>query len=353
MASIKDVAMRAGVSISTVSNVITGKRYVSNELSEKVYQTIRELNYEVDLVARSLKNNRSMTIGVIITSLNRIFIPQVLNGIQKRAEEMGFHLLIYTTNDNLEDEKRYLQLLVSSRVDGIIIDTVADISDINYYRRLANLHKGDTKIPVVCIERNLSEHSVYSIYADNVKGAYMAVEHLIESGCQKIAHISGPPGIEMVLYRTKGYERALEKYGLKEHKRYTEFGDFSPISGYRAVKHLLTDGIEFDGVFADNDQMAVGAMKALSEFNIRIPDKVKIVGFDNTFVSSLVKPSLSTINVPKYRMGWEAADIICEMVNNTEKQDEWKNQAQELMTSLLVRESTNGEKNENWDLEGW
>ena len=125
MASIKDVASRAGVSISTVSNVINGKKYVSAELTQKVLQAIDELNYEVDLIARSLKNNRTMTIGVIITSLNRIFIPQVLNGLQQGAEAYGYHMLIYATNENIELEKKYLQILINSKVDGIIINPAA------------------------------------------------------------------------------------------------------------------------------------------------------------------------------------------------------------------------------------
>lgn len=353
MASIKDVANKAGVSISTVSNVINGKRYVSDELSVKVHKAIKELNYEADLIARSLKNSKSMTIGVIITSLSRVFIPQIINGMQKAAETYGYHLIIYATNDDFEKEKKYLRLLVNSRVDGIIIDTVADIKDEEYYRSLSSLHKGDKRIPVVSIERNLSEYAVYSIYANNSRGAYLATEHLILMGCKSIAHISGPENIEMVLYRTKGYEDALEKYGLNQSGNYTESGDFSPASGYRAVKRLVENGVSFDGIFADNDQMAIGAIKALREFDIRIPEDVKIVGFDNTFVASIVRPSLSTINVPKYRMGWEAANKLYEMINDQDKQDLWKNDSLELMTSLLIRESTDEKKVENWDLEGW
>lgn len=242
---------------------------------------------------------------------------------------------------------------MNSRVDGIIIDTVADENDENYYKSLSSLHKGDKRIPVVCIERNLSQYGVYSIYANNVKGAFMATEHLIQMGCKNIAHISGVEGIEMVMYRTKGYEEALEKYGMKVRRSHTENGDFSPFSGYRAVKRLLENGVEFDGIFADNDQMAIGAIKALREFDISVPERVKIVGFDNTFVSSIVRPSLSTINVPKYRMGWEAAEKLCEMINDSEKYEALTYEALELTTNLLVRESTDEKKVENWDLEGW
>lgn len=353
MASIKDVASRAGVSISTVSNVINGKKYVSAELTQKVLQAIDELNYEVDLIARSLKNNRTMTIGVIITSLNRIFIPQVLNGLQQGAEAYGYHMLIYATNENIELEKKYLQILINSKVDGIIIDTVADVADEPYYQQLARLEKGSKKIPVVSIERDLSRYSICSIYADNVKSAFRATSHLIESGCSKILHISGPQVIEMVLCRTKGYQEALREHGLTVSPMYAAEGDFSPLSGYRVVKQMVNDGVEFDGIFADNDQMAIGAIKALKEYEFKIPEHIKLVGFDNTFVSSIVKPSLSTINVPKYRMGWLAAENLCRMIEEEIGRNDRGNYSVELTTNLMVRESTCGMNMENWDLEGW
>lgn len=353
MASIKEVANRAGVSISTVSNVINGTRYVSDELIQKVNRAIEELDYEVDLLARSLKNNRTMLIGVIITSLNRIFIPQVLNGLQKSAEEHGYHLLIHATNDDIKMEKKYLQYLVNTRVDGIVIDTVAAVDDEKYYRDLSMLRKGDKKIPVVCIERDLSKYGICSIYVDNVKGAYQATKHLVENGCEKIVHISGPKAAEMVLHRTMGYEMALKDSGLAVLSSNDVEGDFSPLSGYLSVKNLINDGIEFDGIFADNDQMAIGAIKAIKEYAIEVPGKVKMVGFDNTFVSSLVKPSLSTINVPKYRMGCMAAERLCQLMVPGKDVLEPDKLSVELMTNLLVRESTSGKKVENVDLEGW
>lgn len=353
MASIKDVAAKAGVSISTVSNVINGNRYVSEELTCKVQKAIKDLNYETDLIARSMKNSRTMTIGVIITSLSRIFIPQVLNGIKECAEGKGYHLVIYSTNDDFDVEKKYLQLLANTRVDGVIIDTVAEITDTNYYHQLSNLHKGNKRIPVVCIERNLSEYGIYSVYVNNVKGAYFATQHLLDVGCRRIVHISGPKKLEMVVYRGKGYEHALEERGIEVDERYVAEGDFSPISGWRAVNRMIKAGIAFDGIFGDNDQMAIGAIKALNENRLVIPEKVKVIGFDNTFVSSIVKPSLSTVDIPKYQMGWEATDKLCRMIEDEEECQRWRNSALELETKLIVRESTKKDTKSQWELEGW
>lgn len=351
MPGIKDVAKAAGVSISTVSNVINGNRYVSDELCQRVNQAISDLHYEVNLVARSLKNNKTMTIGVILTSMDRIFIPQVLSGMQHSAQKHKYTLSIYTTHDNKTREKQYLKRLVNSQVDGIIIDSVVDIADETYYRSLSNLYKGDTKIPVVSIERDLSRYNIFSVHVNNISGADLATKHLIASGCRRIIHITGPMELEMLRQRGQGYRKALKEAGIPFSGEYERVGDFSPLSGYREIKKVMQDGVSFDGVFADNDQMAIGAIKALKENGYQIPGQVKVVGFDNTFVSSIVKPALTTINVPKYRMGLEATEMLCGMMDHSEKALEQF--SFELSANLLIRESTTGESLENWDLEGW
>lgn len=351
VAGIKDVAKKAGVSISTVSNVINGNRYVSEELKDRVHQAILDLNYEVNLVARSLKNNKTMTIGVVLTSMDRIFIPQVLSGMQHCAQKHKYSLSIYTTYDDIAKEKSYMKRLVNSQVDGIILDSVADIREEKYYQSLSHLKKGDVPIPVVSIERNLSKYSISSVYVDNLLGAYMATNHLIQSGCEKIVHITGPITIEMLEQRGRGYRKALNEAGMEFSREYEVYGDFSPLSGYRETKKLIQNGIIFDGIFADNDQMAIGAIKALKESGFQIPQKIKVAGFDNTFVSSIVKPALTTINVPKYRMGVEAMEILCQAIDGTEQMQ--PRHSFELPINLLVRESTTGESMENWDLEGW
>jgi len=347
--SIKDVAKEAGVSISTVSNVMSGNRYVSDELAQRVHQAIENLDYEVDLIARSLKNNRTMTIGVVLTSMDRIFIPQVLSGMQHSAQAHKYNLLIYTTRDDKLKEKKYLKHLVNSRVDGIILDSVANIGDERYFNWLAGLSKGKTKIPVVSIERDLSRYSLCSIYVNNEIGAFNATKHLLSCGCKRIIHIAGPKEIEMPEHRAKGYQRALQESGQPLNPDYEVRGDFSPLSGYRQMKRVLDNGIGFDAVFADNDQMAIGAIKALKENGYRIPGQIKVVGFDNTFVSSIVKPALTTINVPKYRMGVESVERLYKLMTGEENGA----CSFELATKLLIRESTTGESQENWDLEGW
>ncbi len=354
MSSIKDVAKRAGVSISTVSNTLNGTRFVSDDLKDKIMDAVKELDYHVNPIARSLKNKVTMTIGVILTNMNRIFIPQMVCGMQEAATNLGYHLMIYNTNDDFEKEKAYVDILTNSRVDGIIVDSVAPLDTVEYYHYLARLFHRGNRIPVVSIERNLEKYGISSVYVDNHMGGYKITEHLIRSGCKKIVHISGTQCSEMVTLRFAGYRQALADNGVALDERLTLTGDFSPLSGYRAIRSLLTNEVAFDGIFADNDQMAIGALKAVIENNLRIPEDVKIAGFDNTVVSSIVAPAVTTVNVPKRRMGEEAVNMLYTMLLCClEGESKPKITVKELASSLLIRESTCCGKETNWEMEDW
>lgn len=349
MASIKDVAKKAGVSISTVSNVINGKKYVSEELKQKINNVISELHYEVDPVARSLKSKKTMSIGVIITNINRVFFPQVIKGIQDTASSKGYSITCCNTDDSFEMEKHFVQMLESNWLDGIILDSVADTGEHGYFESLANLGNSKKKIPVLSIERKLGSYGIDSIVVNNQEGGRIAARHLIDCGCRKILHITGPVNSCMVTDRILGYREELARNNIEYNDKLIIDGDFSPLSGYRAVKQILLGGEEFDGIFAANDQMAIGAMKALKEQGFNIPEDIKVVGFDNTFVASIVEPSLTTINVPKYKLGTLAAETLINRIEN----DSAGTSSLELPINLIVRQSTDLRGDKNWDLFGW
>jgi DNA-binding LacI/PurR family transcriptional regulator len=349
MANIKDVAEKAGVSISTVSNVINGTKYVSEELKQKIQKAIDELRYEVDPLARSLKSKRTMTIGVVITNINRIFFPQVLSGIQEHAARNGYSLNFCTTNDSFEAEKKYVQMLESSQVDGIILDSVADTGREDYFRYLSKLGNARKTIPVVSIERRMDSYGIDSVAVNNLQGGSLAVRHLADCGCTRIAHISGPLGSCMAQDRLNGYKSELEKLGLKLDDEMVMEGDYSPLSGYHAMRKLLSAGVAADGVFAANDQMAIGAIKAIRENGLRIPEDIRVIGFDNTFVASIVEPALSTVNVPRYKMGDMAVEMLIRRIEGPSAETG----CCELPINLIVRQSTDLRGDKNWDLFGW
>ena len=349
MAGIKDVAKKAGVSISTVSNVINGTKYVSDELKIKINRVIAELNYEVDPVARSLKSKKTMSIGVIITNINRVFFPQVIKGIQDTASKAGYGITFCNTDDSFDTEKQFVQMLESSWLDGIIIDSVADMGEVGYFKMLSTLGNSKKRIPIVSLERRMDEYGIDSVLVNNLEGGRLAAGHLIQCGCKRIVHITGPLSSCMVQDRLQGFREEHLKNGLNINERCIAEGDFSPLSGYQVVKQLILDGEVFDGVFAANDQMAIGAIKAIKEHGRRIPEDVKVIGFDNTFVASIIEPSLTTVNIPKYKLGTMAVEILIKRM----EQENGRANSYELPIDLIVRQSTDPRGEKNWDLYGW
>ncbi len=349
MAGIKDVAKKAGVSISTVSNVINDTKYVSDELKAKINRVIAELNYEVDPLARSLKSKKTMSIGVIITNINRVFFPQVIKGIQDTASKGGYGITFCNTDDSLDTEKRFVQMLESSWLDGIIIDSVADMGEVEYFKSLSSLGNAKKRIPVVSLERRMDEYGIDSVLVNNLEGGRLAARHLTDCGCKRLVHITGPLNSCMVKDRLQGLRDELHKRGLEFGNEHILEGDFSPLSGYQTIKQLLINGEEFDGVFAANDQMAIGAIKAIKEHGRKIPEEIKVVGFDNTFVASIIEPSLTTINIPKYKLGVAAVEILIRKMEHEEPGAA----CHELPINLIVRQSTDLKGDKNWDLYGW
>lgn len=350
MATIKDVAMRAGVSPATVSNVLNRTKYVSDDLRDRVRQAVDELQYQPDSIASSLKKKTTNTIGVIVTTLNLIFISQVINGIQSIASKNDYKLIFYSSDNSIQKEMKYVNMLVASKVDGIIMNTVAnEKTDSSYIKYLGNLHSGNKPIPVLSLERNLVKFGIRSVYANNRVGGQIATEHLISHGCKRIALVTGPMFIEPMQDRYSGYLDTLTKHGISLDKELLCTGDFTPISGYQATRHLLAEGLEFDGIFACNDEMAVGVLKALKENDLSVPKDVKIMGFDNSFVASLVDPSISTINVPKFRMGTSATQMLIDYLRDPAN-DRF---SCELPISLIIRTSTEADKISSWDLDRW
>lgn len=349
--TIKDVAARAGVSPATVSNVLNGTKYVSEELRAKVLDTVREMDYHADYIASSMKRKQTRTIGVVLTALNLLFTNQLINGLQSVIANNDYRLIFYTSENIFDKESRYLRMLVTSRVDGIILNTVAsEKRNLEYLQQLSHLSSGGKSIPVVSVERNLEKFNITSVHVDNVQGGEMATQHLVDYGCRRIALIKGPGFSDLVIDRVAGYQRVLSRAGIPYDDHLVFKGDFTPLSAVRAIHHLLRENIDFDGVFTCNDEMAIGTMKALGDYGRVVPDDVKLMGFDNTFISSLVTPQISTVNVPKYRIGATAAQILMDLIGNGGKSHTL---SYKMPISLVERGSTVKGKTTGWELDAW
>lgn len=351
MVGIKDVAKRAGVSIATVSNVINKRKAVSEELTAKVNEAIEALGYEVNPVGRGLKSNVTNQIGVIVPSFNQVFFTPVLKAIQETAEEYKLQVLVFETGGSVEKEREHVSYLRNAGADGIILASLAtneNISEREYIRSLGHMKNRKKAIPVITLE-NLLDPRLSAVVIDNEKTARIAMSHLLEKSHKRIAYIGGPLKFHTGKHRRKGYEDSLFEKGITVDESLIKEGDYSPKSGYKAMKELLNGKPDFTAVFAANDQMAIGAMKALMDSGKTIPKDVAVIGMDNSFPSSLVSPTLTTVDIPKYEMGKEAMDLLVERIKNPNLLPE----VRILDTKLIVRKSTDPDGDNFWDLENW
>ena len=359
MIGIKDVAKKAGVSISTVSNVLNQSKYVSPELVKRVEQAAAELNYVANPIARSMKNKKTGLIGVVTADLCGVFYPYVIRGISSVAEQKGYQVIlcdakgIYGDPQAIHREFELFNRLFSSKVDGIIfVSTVKKEESEEYLQKLQSIANTHKRMPFVSLERDFTAVGIDSVYFDGFSNSQMAVQHLIDNGCRRICHITGPREMAVVLERIDGYLEALNRNGLAvEKEKMISFGDYTHQSGYLAMKKLLEKCPDVDGVFAANDQMAVGALRYLKEAGKKIPDEVKVIGYDDVFLASMVEPSLSSIHIKKRHAGIKAAAMLIEQIESGENITKPRGILME--GSLVVRSSTVSGTPQDWDLVEW
>jgi DNA-binding LacI/PurR family transcriptional regulator len=364
MVTIHDVADRAGVSISTVSNVINKNKFVSDHLTRRVNAAVEELKYSANPIAQKMKIKYTKTIGIITADLCGLFYPYVLKGMYDVLNTKGYRLNILDSegsHDNLGSIKKFQESitgLIRDRVDGIVFaSTVPEEIEAGIIREVMNLPSFRKNTAFVCIEKNLSKYGIDSVYADSETGAETATTHLIEMGCRKIGHITGPFFVTIAQDRVRGYKNAMKRRGFEvDDNRMIARGDYTHKSGYMAMKELLRTMPDIDGVFAANDQMSVGALKALFEAGKQVPEDVKIIGYDDVFISSVLDPPLSTIHVQKYRMGKNAAELLLTQLGKGSEpslQDKTQGRVIELESNLVIRKSTVKNAPEDWILVDW
>ena len=343
--NIKDVAREAGVSVATVSNVINGTKYVSNDLTERVNAAISRLHYEPNPYARGIKGHVTRAIGVVLSKLDQTFFPNLLRGIEEVASKYNYRVIIQYSNYNIDVERSCIRFFLSTNVDGILLNSVATVENDEYYRWLSMVKNGEKAIPIVSLERDLTNYSIDSVCIDNIGGAVTATQHLLQQGCHNIVHIAGPEGFPISDDRAEGFSRVTQENNVSSRIIH---GDFTPNSGYACVRSMLNSGTTFDGLFCANDAMAVGALKALREYSIHCPDDVRIVGFDNSYLASLIRPSLSTIHVPQRGIGIRAVELLTQRIN---RQTSAPTQLEELPIRFISRRSSDPTRSDIWELE--
>ncbi|PLR73636.1 LacI family DNA-binding transcriptional regulator [Bacillus sp. UMB0728] len=326
--TIRDVARKAGVSVATVSRYINSNGYISGRTGEKIQEVMLELDYRPNEIARGLARKKTDTIALIIPEITNPFFPELVVSIERKTKEKGYSLiLIHADEESLQDSV-FWRNLESRYIDGLIL------ASFQFSQKILN-ELDALQVPFVRIDRAADHDSPNSIGMDNRKGARLAVSHLIESGCKKIAHISGPHTFPPSIERLRGYEEILAEQLPSESAIVME-GDFTLESGKSVTEALMKQHSDIDGLFLANDMMAIGALKTLKQLGKKVPEDIAVIGFDGIKLGEMVEPELSTIEQPIFSIGTVAAARLVGMIENN---GEYESQTV-LDVRLVIREST-------------
>lgn len=326
--TIYDIARLAGVSTATVSKVFNQRGSISEETKKKIMQISKELNYQPSVVASALTGKKTYTIGLLIPDLVNPFFAEMTRNVEDRAHELGFNLVICNTDNDMQKEMTYIQLLRQKSVDGIIIAT--GVRNDKLLKELVH-----EQIPIALIAREMSVLTASTVLVDDFAGGYGAASYLAGLGHKRIAVIAENLSLASSKERVKGYRYALEEAGLVYDEAYVKESDFSLEGGSRAASELLDEAEPPTAIFACNDLLAIGAIQAAKQRGIRIPEQLSIVGFDNTILAAISDPPLTTIAQPIQAMGQQVVDLITGEINNPKA----IKQRIVLLPELIVRDS--------------
>lgn len=334
--TIKDIARELGISPSTVSRALKDHPDISSETKKVVHALAEKLNYQPNIVALNLRQKKTNTIGVIIPELVHFFFSTVISGIEDVAYQAGYSVILAQSNESYEREKTDIKALFNSRVDGMLISLSRETRNFDHIESI--ISKG---VPVVFYDRMYNNPNTSKVIVDDYVGAKEAVEHLIEQGYKRIAHLEGAPGLILSEDRRRGYSDALKEHKMEiNESMIEECPSGSQEDGNRATKKLLSMTDPPDAIFTNNDPMAIGAMLAIKERGLRIPQDVGLVGFSNWSYGTLIEPSLTTVDQPGFEMGQEAARLLIRQIEAGDKDQEPQPETKILKTKLIIRDSS-------------
>ena len=336
MITLKQIAEKLGISITTVSKALKDYPDVSEKTRKLVRETASMLNYKPNAFAVNLRTKESKTIGLIIPEIVHHFFSSVIKGIISQAEKKGFLVITLQSNESYELEKKQIDLLLSKRVDGILISLANETGDFKHLTQVL-----DEEIPLVMFDKIAKVVKCSKVIIDDRKAAYKATQHLVNIGCKRIAHFRGPLLPQNSIDRFLGYKQALVDNNLTYDPSLVYLlNDMSFEEGQLFTKQMLKDHKDVDGIFINTDLVAIGAITEFNKQGIKIPEQINIIGFSNWFMASVVSPSLTTINQPGFEMGKKAFKILFKEIKDKKKTKIVKYKDVVLETNLIVREST-------------
>lgn len=303
MITIGDVAHRAGVSAMTVSRVINNSGYISQETRERVEQAIADLGYVPNALARSLRFKQTKTLALVLTDITNPFFTTIARGVEDTASEQGFSVMFCNTDESEEKEANYLNVLVQKQVDGVLLVPALSSPD-------SVIFLAERGVPCVVLDRRTPGATVDIVHCDSEQGACGLVEHLLSLGHRRIAILTGPEVVSTAADRVAGYRRALAAAGLASDPALVCYGSFTQDSGARMARAMLALPQPPTALFAANNFIALGALGALRQAGVRVPDDISLVTFDDLPAAMVINPFLTAAAQPAYEMGRQAINLL-------------------------------------------
>ena len=334
--TLKDIARALDLSIATVSRALRDSYKINPVTKQKVLDYATSHNYRPNLMAQSLKNKKSRTLGVIISSVPNNFFAEVINGIESVASKKDYHVIITQSQESCEKEIKNTEHLAWKSVDGLLISLSTETEDITHFKKL---HASG--MPFVFFDRITNDIKTHVVVVDNCGGAKNATQHLINEGCKRIAHVTSSPNISITQERLEGYYQALKSNNFAVNENYIKYcqhGGMNREEIENAIDELLALEIPPDALFAASDRLTIGSFSILKSRNIQIPDTIALAGFCNFSSPELFCPSLTTVRQPAFEMGKAAAELLIELIEAKRPPSSFKRI--ELPIELQIRSST-------------
>lgn len=305
MATLKDVARESGLSVGTVSRILNNRGYINEQTREKVYEVMKQLNYQPNEMARSLSKQKSNTIGLIVPHIMHPYFAKMISCIESAAYKNGFKILLFNSKGKEEREDEYIEMCKSARVAGIILCSAT-------YK--TEKFKHDLGCPLVTVERFMGEGTA-GVECDNYQGGYLATQHLIEKGCKRLLHFGGVADQPMPAdERFRAFEDVCKRYGAEYYVVNPEEGAYSEMTYYASILRMMEEHPNVDGVFASSDVIAAQVVKVCRAKGIKVPEELKVVGFDDVSIAELTSPGITTIRQPIKEMAEAAVSLLARAV---------------------------------------
>ena len=309
--TLKDLAQKLGLSTSTVSRALQNNPAISDDTRLRVNKLAKKIGYYPDALAKSLKNKKSYTIGVIVPEISHFFFSSVIDGIEDVTYKDGYTILVTKSNEDFEREVLNLESLITNRVAGVIASISQNTKAGKHFYNIIN--RG---IPLVLFDRVLDDLDVHKIVGDDFEKVYKMVNHLIDSGYQNIAYLAGPSHLNITMNRLDGYKKALIDNDIELMDELILHVNLNENDGFEGAKSLLQQFPKVDAICCVNDPVALGVYKYLNKVGIKIPDKIGVTGFSNNPSSEIINPTMTTVDQQGYKMGRKAAKILLQKINN-------------------------------------